>query len=102
VQPLGPPFPNSGALIGALAPQMPIVHAAGEGEPPRLIQIDEVVMYAIDLFSGTETREGSMSGYTKCEAVKWESVFKTSDCEGLVFTTQMREPFGPIMASAGD
>ncbi|MHC4591035.1 MAG: hypothetical protein ACYTAQ_17395, partial [Planctomycetota bacterium] len=36
------------------------------------------------------------------ESVRWECSFRTIDCEGLVFTTQQRDPFGPIVASAGD
>jgi hypothetical protein len=36
------------------------------------------------------------------ESVRWECSFRTIDCEGLVFTTQQRDPFGPIVAGAGD
>jgi hypothetical protein len=35
-------------------------------------------------------------------AVQWVCSFQTIDCEGLVFTTQQRDPFGPIVASACD
>ncbi len=36
------------------------------------------------------------------KAVEWECSFKTIDCEGLVFTTNLRDPFGPIVASPCD
>ncbi len=35
-------------------------------------------------------------------AVEWDCSFRTIDCEGLVFTTDLRDPFGPIVASACD
>ncbi len=111
-------------------------------------------LWTIDRATGDEDLVGSMSGYTKCEAlemglgdneprikvpgdgpsvvpdswtqggimfgfdddadalliidpasgnaVQWPCSFQTIDCEGLVFTTRTRDPFGPIVASAGD
>jgi hypothetical protein len=34
--------------------------------------------------------------------VQWECSFQTIDCEGLVFTTELSDPFGPIVNTAGD
>ncbi|MHC4101081.1 MAG: hypothetical protein ACYSW1_09420 [Planctomycetota bacterium] len=36
------------------------------------------------------------------QSVPWACSFQTIDCEGLVFTTKTLDPFGPIVAGAGD
>ena len=36
------------------------------------------------------------------QSVQWECSFQTIDCEGLVFTTQTSDPWGPIVNTVGD
>ena len=88
---------------------------------------DPAWLYEIDLESGEESLVGDLGEYRKVEALEyafgdeesrikipleaqdvvpdswtWACSFQTIDCEGLVFTTKTLDPFGPIVAGAGD
>ncbi len=39
---------------------------------------------------------------TNADSVQWECSFQTIDCEGLVFTTVIRDPYGPVVNTVGD
>ena len=95
--------------IGSYNKVEALEHAFGDAEPRIKVPLEghEVVpdswtqdgiLFGFDDDSDAFIIIGTQTGHT----VEWVCSFRTIDCEGLVFTTQQRDPFGPIVASAGD
>ena len=83
-------------------------HAFGNVEP-RI----KVPLVGANVVPDSWTKDGILFGFSddvlmiinpsNGAAVEWDcSLASGFDCEGLVFTTRQRDPFGPIVASAGD
>jgi len=97
------------ANIGSYNKVEALEHAFGDSEP-RI----KVPLVGHQVVPDSWTQEGILFGFDddadafiiintqNGHAVEWVCSFRTIDCEGLVFTTQYRDPFGPIVASAGD
>ncbi|MHC4786953.1 MAG: hypothetical protein ACYTE6_13450 [Planctomycetota bacterium] len=95
--------------IGSYRKCEALEHAFGDTEPRIKVPLE-----AQDVVPDSWTQEGILFGFADDEdefiiinsqtghAVQWVCSFRTIDCEGMVFTTQYRDPFGPILASAGD
>lgn len=83
--------------------------AFGDGDP-RI----KVPLVGHDVVPDSWTMGGIMFGFSgdqdalliihaaDADSVQWECSFQTIDCEGLVFTTVTRDPFGPIVNTVGD
>ncbi|MHC5006700.1 MAG: hypothetical protein ACYTGF_04990 [Planctomycetota bacterium] len=84
-------------------------YAFGDGDP-RI----KIAMVGHDVVPDSWTMSGVLFGFAddqdalliinaqNGQSVRWECSFQTVDCEGLVFTTQTSDPWGPIVATAGD
>ncbi|MHC4421680.1 MAG: hypothetical protein ACYS1E_13920 [Planctomycetota bacterium] len=84
-------------------------YAFGDGDP-RI----KIPLVGHDVVPDSWTMDGVLFGFADDqdallimnagtgEVVQWECSFQTIDCEGLVFTTEMRDPWGPIVNTVGD
>ncbi len=84
-------------------------YAFGDGEP-RI----KIPLVGHDVVPDSWTASGVLFGFAGDEEalliinannghiVQWECSFQTIDCEGLVFTTNSADPYGPIVNTAGD
>jgi hypothetical protein len=84
-------------------------YAFGDGDP-RI----KIPLVGHDVVPDSWTMDGVLFGFaddqdallitnaSTGEVVQWECSFQTIDCEGLVFTTETSDPWGPIVNTAGD
>jgi hypothetical protein len=84
-------------------------YAFGDGDP-RI----KIPMVGHDVVPDSWTMSGVLFGYAgdqnalliinaqNGQSVQWECSFQTVDCEGMVFTTQKADPWGPVVNSRGD
>jgi hypothetical protein len=95
--------------VGSYAKIEALEHAFGDYEPRIKVPLE-----AHDVVPDSWTQDGIMFGFADDadalliidaqtgHSVRWVCAFQTIDCEGLIFTTQQRDPYGPIVASSGD
>jgi hypothetical protein len=95
--------------IGSYTKCEALEHAFGDSDPRIKVPLE-----GHEVVPDSWTQDGILFGFDddadalliinrgSGSAVEWVCSFRTIDCEGLVFTTQQRDPFGPIVASAGD
>ncbi|MHC4304129.1 MAG: hypothetical protein ACYS15_00510 [Planctomycetota bacterium] len=84
-------------------------YAFGNGDP-RI----KIPMMGHDVVPDSWTMSGVLFGFAddddalliinaqNADNVQWQCSFQTINCEGLVFTTQAADPYGPIVNTAGD
>jgi len=84
-------------------------YAFGDGDP-RI----KIPLVGHDVVPDSWTMDGVLFGFADnqdallimnagtAQVVQWECSFQTIDCEGLVFTTETSDPWGPIVNTVGD
>jgi hypothetical protein len=100
---------NRVGAIGSYTKCEALEHAFGDTEPRIKVPLE-----GHEVVPDSWTQDGILFGFdddadalliinrANGATVEWVCSFRTIDCEGLVFTTQHRDPFGPIVACAGD
>ena len=90
-------FVTLGTLTLSLGVTAPLLHAAGQGQPPQLTPIDDVVMYGIDADTSELLRYTfDTDSYARIGEVKDENNIAVTGLEGLAFI-----PRGPHVGLYG-